>query len=121
MRSLSSARRCPWTGAPAPNRFDATIEAAAYFVVCEGLTNVARYAQAESVDVDLEPTGGKLAVTISDDGIGGADSRSGSGLPGLVDRVQAVGGRLEPRARRARARGSAQSCRPARRERSTAQ
>ena len=45
--------------------------------------------------MNLAPTGGKLVVTITDDGIGGADLAGGSGLPGLVDRVQAVGGRLE--------------------------
>jgi signal transduction histidine kinase len=79
----------------APARLDATIEAAAYFVVSEALTNVAKYSQATSVSVDLEHAGSRLLVTISDDGIGGAAPARGSGLRGLVDRVQAVGGRLE--------------------------
>ena len=78
-----------------PDRVDATIEAAAYFVVSEALTNVARYAQATSVTITLEPTGGSLVVTIADDGVGGADAGRGSGLRGLFDRVHAVGGRLE--------------------------
>ena len=80
--------------ADVPDALDVTIEGAAYFVVSEALTNVARYAQASSVSVDVEHTGAKLVVTIADDGIGGADCRHGSGLRGLVDRVEAVGGRL---------------------------
>ena len=76
-------------------RVDPTIEAAAYFVVSESLTNVAKYAQAESASVELELTGDALVVTIADDGIGGADAGRGSGLRGLVDRVQAIGGRME--------------------------
>ena len=81
--------------AAVPERLDATIEAAAYFVVSEALTNVAKYAQATSASVDLEVAGGTLVVSIADDGVGGADPGLGSGLRGLVDRVQAVGGRLE--------------------------
>jgi signal transduction histidine kinase/rhodanese-related sulfurtransferase len=76
-------------------RLDPTIESAAYFVVSEALTNVARYAQASSAEVELELTGDMLVATVADDGIGGADPGRGSGLRGLVDRVQAVGGRLE--------------------------
>ena len=81
--------------AAVPERLDATIEAAAYFVVSEALTNVAKYAQATSARVDLELAGGTLVVSIADDGVGGADPGLGSGLRGLVDRVQAVGGRLD--------------------------
>ena len=76
-------------------RVDTTIEAAAYFVVSEALANVAKYAQAEAISVELELAGDTLVVTIADDGIGGADPGRGSGLSGLVDRVQAVGGRIE--------------------------
>ena len=78
-----------------PERLDTAIEAAAYFLVSEALNNVAKYARADSVSVDATSIGGTLVVTIADDGIGGADPRQGSGLRGLVDRVNAVGGRLE--------------------------
>ncbi len=78
-----------------PERLDAGIEAAAYFVVSEALTNVAKYADARTVDVALRTSGGTLLVTIADDGVGGADLDRGSGLRGLADRVQAVGGVLE--------------------------
>jgi signal transduction histidine kinase len=78
-----------------PERLDAAIEAAAYFLVSEALTNVAKYARADTVSVDVTSTGGTLVVTIADDGVGGADPARGSGLRGLVDRVHAVGGTLE--------------------------
>ena len=102
-RGVEAAVRSLLQRAPVPVEFrtdvharvDATIEAAAYFVVSEALTNVAKYAQAESASVDLALTGGTLVVTIADDGIGGADPGRGSGLSGLIDRVQAVGGRME--------------------------
>jgi signal transduction histidine kinase len=76
-------------------RLDTAIEAAAYFLVSEALTNVAKHAQADTVSVDVASTDDTLVVTIADDGVGGADLGRGSGLRGLVDRVQAVGGRLE--------------------------
>ena len=78
-----------------PGRLDASIEAAAYFLVSEALTNVGKYAQADTVSVELTSTGGGLSVLVADDGVGGADPARGSGLRGLGDRVQAVGGRLE--------------------------
>ena len=78
-------------------RLDAGIAAAAYFVVSEALTNVAKYAEAETVSVDVRSAGGSLLLTIADDGIGGAELGRGSGLRGLVDRVQAVGGTLDVR------------------------
>jgi signal transduction histidine kinase len=78
-----------------PARLDPTIEAAAYFFVSEALTNVGKYANANSVSVELEVTGEALVATVTDDGIGGADLAKGSGLRGLADRVQALGGRLE--------------------------
>ena len=76
-------------------RLDAGIEAAAYFVVSEALTNVAKYADARTVNVALRTANGTLLVTIADDGVGGADLDGGSGLRGLADRVQAVGGVIE--------------------------
>jgi signal transduction histidine kinase len=81
--------------AAVPERPDAAIEAAAYFLVSEALTNVAKYAHADTVSVDVARVGDALVVTISDDGVGGADLERGSGLRGLADRVGAIGGRLE--------------------------
>ena len=70
------------------------IEVAAYFVVAEALTNVAKYAQATAARVAISCPGAELVVEIADDGVGGADASAGSGLRGLVDRVEALGGRL---------------------------
>jgi signal transduction histidine kinase len=69
-------------------------EVAAYYVAAEALTNAAKYAQASEVKVDVQADGANLRLTISDDGIGGADPHKGSGLIGLVDRVEALGGQL---------------------------
>jgi signal transduction histidine kinase len=69
-------------------------EVAAYYVVCESLTNVARYARASSAAVEVRHADGRLVVKVVDDGVGGADIRRGSGLRGLADRVEALGGRL---------------------------
>jgi signal transduction histidine kinase len=77
-----------------PARAPAAAEAAAYFVCAEALANVAKYAHASHVSVQVEHRDGRLAITISDDGIGGADPQLGSGLRGLVDRVEALGGEL---------------------------
>jgi signal transduction histidine kinase len=69
-------------------------EVAAYFVVSESLTNIAKYACASSAAVDVRRVDGRLVVEVVDDGVGGADTRRGSGLRGLADRVEALGGRL---------------------------
>ena len=76
-------------------RLPAPIEAAAYFVVAEALTNVAKYANATCVDVSVTPSNGTVCVEVVDDGVGGADIARGSGLRGLADRVEALAGRLE--------------------------
>ncbi len=70
------------------------VEAAAYFVVSEALTNVARHAQAATATVRVERADGRLEVAVEDDGRGGADLAAGSGLRGLADRVGALGGTL---------------------------
>jgi PAS domain S-box-containing protein len=79
---------------PLDERLPETVEAAAYFVVCEALTNVAKYARASEARVRVERSDGHATVEVVDDGVGGADERSGSGLRGLADRVEALGGRL---------------------------
>jgi signal transduction histidine kinase len=71
------------------------VESAAYFVVAEALTNVAKYAEATHASVNVRRQNGQVLVEVSDDGVGGADPATGSGLHGLLDRVSAVGGRLE--------------------------
>ncbi|HYQ62490.1 sensor histidine kinase [Actinophytocola sp.] len=68
------------------------VEATVYFVVSEAVTNTMRHAEAHELRVDLDVTGGRLVVRVTDDGIGGATP--GSGLSGLADRVAAVDGRL---------------------------
>ena len=73
------------------------VEAAAYYLVAEALTNAAKHAQAASASVDVAQSDGHLRVVVADDGVGGAESTGGSGLVGLKDRVEALGGRLEVR------------------------
>jgi signal transduction histidine kinase len=70
-------------------------EVAAYYVVAEALTNTAKHAQASEVNVRVEAEDANLHLCIRDDGIGGADSRKGSGLIGLIDRVEALGGQMD--------------------------
>jgi PAS domain S-box-containing protein len=76
-------------------RFAAAVEATAYFTVAEALTNVARYAAAQRTEVELARHGDYLRVEVRDDGCGGADPASGSGLRGLADRVAALDGRFD--------------------------
>ncbi|HEY4347433.1 MAG TPA: sensor histidine kinase [Gaiellaceae bacterium] len=75
-------------------RLPGPVEAAAYFVVCESLANVVKHAEATSASVRAVRRGGMLELEIADDGVGGASVEGGSGLDGLRDRVDAVGGRL---------------------------
>ena len=75
-------------------RFPPAQELVAYYVCSEALANVAKYADASHVRLDVAATDAELRVVIRDDGIGGADARRGSGLRGLADRVEALGGRL---------------------------
>ena len=67
----------------------------AYFVAAEALANAARYAEASRIDVRIAIEGEDLAVEVRDDGVGGADASGGTGLLGLADRVDVLGGRLE--------------------------
>ena len=66
----------------------------AYFVAAEAITNAAKYAQATSIQVQVTHSGAEVAIRVQDDGIGGAQPRTGSGLSGLADRVAALGGSL---------------------------
>jgi signal transduction histidine kinase len=81
-------------GVDVVGRLPTPTEVTAYYVVAEGLTNVARHAHATRAAVRVERRADGLTVTVRDDGIGGADSRGGSGITGLRDRVRALGGRL---------------------------
>jgi signal transduction histidine kinase len=75
-------------------RLPEAFEVAAYYVVAEGITNVAKYAGATTTRVTVRRSGGRAVVEVIDDGVGGADTRGGSGLRGLADRLEALGGRL---------------------------
>jgi signal transduction histidine kinase len=81
--------------APTTGRAPDAVEAAAYFVVSEALTNVARHARAEHAVVRVARGDGLLRVEVEDDGVGGADLGAGSGLRGLADRVGALDGTLD--------------------------
>jgi PAS domain S-box-containing protein len=72
-------------------------EVAAYYVVSEALTNVAKHGRASAVKVTADTEGHALRISICDDGVGGADIRSGSGLVGVRDRVEALGGTVDVR------------------------
>jgi PAS domain S-box-containing protein len=97
-RSLRSlARR-----SPVPVKLDVTVserpsessETAVYYVVSEALTNAAKHAQASEITVQIKASGSHIRATIKDNGIGGAEASAGSGLVGLIDRVDALGGRF---------------------------
>jgi signal transduction histidine kinase len=76
-------------------RLPAPVEVAAYYVVSEALTNTAKHADASAAQVAVEARAGVLDLSINDDGRGGADASRGSGLIGLADRVDALGGTLD--------------------------
>jgi signal transduction histidine kinase len=80
-------------------RLPAEIEAAAYFVVCEAIANAVKHSRATKVSVSAARTNGRLVVAVEDDGVGGADESAGTGLRGLVDRVEAHGGTLRVESR----------------------
>jgi signal transduction histidine kinase len=75
-------------------RYPPAVEAALYFVCTEGLTNVARHADARTVDLAVQTLGNDVVATLTDDGHGMADPARGTGLRGLTDRIAALGGRL---------------------------
>jgi signal transduction histidine kinase len=90
------ARRAPLpvlVKAPS-ERFDRSVEAAAYFIGCEGVTNAIKHANPTRILLSARQTNGRLVVAVADDGVGGAAPVNGSGLTGLSDRVVALGGTL---------------------------
>jgi signal transduction histidine kinase len=99
---LAEAIRSLTDGSPVPirllelpaDRVDSTPEATAYYVVAEALTNAQRHARAKTITIRVIESGRYLRIEVGDDGVGGADERNGSGLQGLRDRVEAVGGLL---------------------------
>jgi PAS domain S-box-containing protein len=101
-RGLKSAVEALVNRAPVPvevvgipdDRFPEQVEAAAYYLIAEAVTNVAKYARATHVAVSIERVDGRLHISVSDDGVGGADPSAGTGLRGLTDRVEALHGRL---------------------------
>jgi signal transduction histidine kinase len=95
LRSLASRASVPTTVTfESPERLPERVELAAYFVVCEALANVAKYAGATAASVTVSRRNGTAVVEIADDGVGGADETAGTGLQGLADRVAALDGEL---------------------------
>jgi signal transduction histidine kinase len=95
LESLASRSPVPATvSCPDAQRLPEPVELAAYFVACEALANVAKYAQATSASVRVSRSNGVVVIEIADDGVGGADESAGSGLQGLADRVAALDGTL---------------------------
>ena len=76
------------------DRLEEPLEVAAYYVVSESIANIGKHAHASSATVDVRRTDGHVVVEIVDNGVGGADTERGTGLRGLADRVEALGGRL---------------------------
>jgi signal transduction histidine kinase len=94
VEALAERTPFPISVAVTDARFPVEVEAAAYYVIAEGLTNIARYAGATEARVEATVDRGRLVVTVSDNGRGGADPAAGSGLRGLVDRLAAIDGEL---------------------------
>jgi signal transduction histidine kinase len=102
-RGLATALETLANRAPVPvevgdlpdERLPEAVELAAYFVVAEALTNVAKYSEASHATVQVDRDNGRVVVEVSDDGIGGADPGRGTGLRGLADRLAVLEGRLE--------------------------
>jgi signal transduction histidine kinase len=102
-RGIAAAAEALASRAPIPvelgefpaDRAPEHVELAAYFVISEALTNVAKYSSASRALVAVTRANGQLVVEVSDDGVGGADPQQGSGLSGLAARVEAIEGRLE--------------------------
>jgi signal transduction histidine kinase len=96
LETLASRAPVPVELADLPDeRLPEAVELAAYFVVAEALTNVAKYANASHATVEVERDNGRVVVEVADDGVGGANPENGTGLRGLADRLAVLEGRLE--------------------------
>jgi signal transduction histidine kinase len=96
LRELASRAPIPAKVEATEERFDSEIEAAAYFVASEGLTNAVKHAAGSQVVLRAAREDGRLVLSVLDDGTGGASPAPGSGLAGVSDRVAALGGRMSP-------------------------
>jgi signal transduction histidine kinase len=94
LESLAARTPLPVTLETFDDRLPQPVEATAYFVACEALANVGKHASASRATVLARRRDGRVDVIVEDDGVGGARTDDGSGLRGLVDRVEALGGRL---------------------------
>lgn len=94
LRVLATRSSIPVTVEGQVERLPEAVEAALYFVCSEALTNTVKHASATNIRIEVRGTGKGISVTIQDDGVGGAEPGRGSGLRGLADRVEALGGRL---------------------------
>jgi signal transduction histidine kinase len=91
------ARRCPVPvvlDVQLPEGVADSVEVAAYYVIAETVTNTTKHAEASRIDVTVELRDGRLSVCVRDDGVGGADPACGSGLVGLKERIEAMGGTM---------------------------
>ena len=94
LRELGDRASLPVEVLAGDERFPEHIEAAAYFIACEGLTNAIKHADASKITVSAARANERLVISVVDDGRGGAAATHGSGLAGLADRVEAQGGTL---------------------------
>jgi signal transduction histidine kinase len=99
--SLAARIPLPVEVAVAEERLPAEVEAAVYFLCSEALANIAKYASASRATVTVSVSDGAVSAEVVDDGVGGADIAGGTGLRGLTDRVEALGGRLHVESPRA--------------------
>jgi signal transduction histidine kinase len=94
LTSLAGRTGVPVRSSVPPERLPERVETAVYFICSEALANVQKHAQATGVDVEARIEGGWVVLVIADDGVGGAEPSVGSGLNGLRDRIEALGGRF---------------------------
>lgn len=95
LRALALRASLPVTvGVDVPSRLPQALEVGAYYVVSEALANVLKHSRATHADISAATADGLLIVTVADDGVGGAELANGTGLIGLRDRVEALGGEL---------------------------